>query len=151
MILREMWNRVCSLTLIGWMRLLRQRITGKQTHISGTCIGCGECCRLVNLKYSNGWIKNENQFEELIRKNPEYRRFIPAGRDEQGCMQFTCSLLGDDLSCREYEKRLTICRKYPSKSMHLCGGAVPPSCGYSIDEVTPFARYLRDQLRSKRQ
>ena len=137
-----------TLTPSGVVTLIRQKLTGKEYFISGTCHQCGCCCKLINLKYHKGWIQTESQFDELISTNPEYARFKIVS-DKLGYLQFTCSWLDNLDGCIDYERRLDICKRYPTKSLLLCGGKLLNDCGYSIDEVKPFKKYLFNEMKKK--
>lgn len=135
------------MTPLGFITYIRHKLTGKEYFISGACHRCGQCCRLINLKYHKGWIRSRSQFQELLDIQPEYRRFSIVSKDKLGYLQFTCSLIDDLHGCSEYENRLDICKRYPSKSLLLCGGRLLTNCGYFITEVKPFRKYLDREIR----
>ncbi len=132
------------------LRFIYLKIVGKDTLVTGSCNCCGECCRLINLRAANGWIRSRKHFNELVEKNSEYSRFVIVSQDTSGYLLFNCSWLQNDGNCRDYKQRLAICRNYPNKSMVLCGGKPLPQCGYVIKEVVPFKKYLDSEMKKTR-
>ncbi len=131
-----------SCSLQGLLRLLILKIAGKDYLIVGSCIGCGSCCRKINLKTSKGWIRSEEHFKRMLKVHHDFQRFDIAGKDSQGFLQFSCSWLMSSGLCRDHKNRLDICRKYPAKSLMFCGGSISEECGYTIETVTPFKKIL---------
>ncbi len=80
----------------------------------------------------------------MVNDFPEYERFVVSGKDSQGFLQFSCTWLTEKGGCQNHDNRLPLCRKFPDKSLHFCGGMLPDGCGYSISEVKPFKKYLDD-------
>lgn len=134
-----------------FFRYIRLKITGREYLVSGTCKCCGKCCRLINLKYHKGWIKEERQFQELLHEHPEYTRFTVVGKGEGGYLQFNCSWLDPILGCSDYHNRLDICEKYPGKSLLMQGGNLLNDCGYTIREGIPFKKYLSAEIEKKKE
>ena len=134
---------------MGFLRFFLLKIRRKEISIIGKCEGCGSCCNMIHLRYEKGWIYTLEQFEEVKAEMPEYNRFIPVNQDKFGLIQFTCSWLTSENVCSNYEERLAICRKYPTKSLYFCGGILLKDCGYSFQEVVPFERYLKKALRKR--
>lgn len=139
-----------SVTISGIIRHVYLKLAGKEYIIEGSCKSCGECCRLINLKYEKGWIRSLSQFEELIEDSPEYERFSVVSEGKNGFLQFTCTWLTESNICGDYPERLEICRKYPSKSLYLCGGQMLKGCGYRLNEVVPFKKYLERELKRRK-
>ena len=93
---------------------------------------CGKCCRHVYLRDDGKLISNFDQYLYLITSDPKMKRFQPKGRDQEGCLYFTCEYISRDNKCLDYENRPDICRAYPALSM-LKHGAVPKEeCGFSF-------------------
>ncbi len=84
----------------------------------------------------------------MLMDYPGYERFQMSGKDEQGFLQFTCLWLNGEGMCQDHANRLPLCRNFPDKTLHFCGGALPPGCGYTIAEVRPFDRYLADEIKN---
>jgi len=137
------------MTLKSYLLFLYLKVTGKEYMVSGSCNYCGQCCHRINLKYSNGWIRSPKQFKELVAEIPEYKRFNIIGSDGNGFLHFSCSWLTEGNGCRNYMGRLDICKRYPSKSLYLCGGNLLPGCGYTIRGVTPFKKYLDKEMKKQ--
>jgi hypothetical protein len=122
---------------------------GKDLLITGSCHCCGSCCKTINLEGASGWLRSEKEFFEVLHEYPEYERFQISGKDDQGFIQFTCKWLTTEGFCKDHTKRLALCMNFPDKSLHFCGGQLPPGCSYRIDEVRPFDKYLEDEVKSK--
>ncbi len=136
-------------SFMGLIRYLRMQFMGKELLITGSCRSCGNCCRKINLEGDGGWLRSEKDFLDVVTDYPEYKRFIITGKDQQGFIQFSCTWLTDAGLCRDHENRLSLCKNFPDKSLHFCGGTLPACCGYSINEVHPFSRYLADEVKEK--
>lgn len=139
-----------TFSFIGVLRYLRLQIMGRELLVTGSCRCCGNCCRKINLEGARGWLRSPRDFKEVVALYPEYERFQIMGKDQQGYLQFSCSWLNEAGLCSNHEKRLALCRNFPDKSLHFCGGTVPPGCGYCISEVRPFSRYLEDEVKGQR-
>ncbi len=122
---------------------------GKELLVTGSCSCCGNCCRKINLEGERGWLRSEKDFFDVLHDYPEYKRFQITGKDKQGFLQFSCTWLSEAGLCRDHENRLGLCNTFPDKSLHFCGGMLPPGCGYMINEVRPFSNYLADSEKKK--
>ncbi len=123
--------------------------------VSGSCNGCGACCRVLTLDQSPEEIQgiaaitrvlgipSDHVFAaehwrpltraEAMERNPYYTSRLPAGAH-----LYTCDRLGADGRCLAYEDRPLVCRGYPwygeaPRSMALAD----LDCGYHIDVVAP--------------
>lgn len=132
-------------SLTGALKYLLMRITGREVLLSGTCRNCGTCCRRINLEAGGGWVRDEEVFNDIVRKYPEYARFDIIGIDLQGFLLFSCSWCTDEGLCRDYGNRLAICRNFPDTSLVFCGGSLPEGCGYRLTTGVPFARVLHKE------
>jgi len=139
-----------SYSLIGLIRYLRIRLMGKELLVTGSCRCCGNCCRKINLQGAQGWLRSVKDFKEVVADYPEYERFQIIGKDDQGYLQLSCSWLDAAGLCRDHENRFSLCKNFPDKTLHFCGGALPSGCGYRISEVRPFSRYLADEVKGQR-
>lgn len=135
-----------SYSILGLIRYLRLQVMGKELIVNGSCRNCGSCCRRINLEGKRGWLRHENAFFEVVADYPEYERFQITGKDEQGFLRFSCSWLSAEGFCKDHANRLDLCRNFPDKTLHFCGGVLPPGCGYMIQEVRPFKKYLADEI-----
>ncbi len=134
---------------LGLIRYLRMKVMGKELLITGSCHCCGNCCRKINLDGTYGWLRSEKEFFEVLKDYPEYERFEITGKDDQGFVQFTCKWLTDEGICVDHANSLSICVNFPDKSLHFCGGQLPSGCGFTLNEVRPFAKYLEDEIEGK--
>ncbi len=135
-----------SYSFLGLIRYLRLQTMGKELLVTGNCRHCGDCCRKINLEGKRGWLRHKDEFLEVTADYPEYERFQLIGKDDQGFLQFSCTWLTEAGHCRDHQNRLDLCRNFPDKTLHFCGGVLPPKCGYMINEVRPFRKYLADEL-----
>ncbi|MBE0583566.1 MAG: YkgJ family cysteine cluster protein [Desulfofustis sp.] len=133
--------------LRGGMTLFLLRICGRDLIRTGSCRCCGCCCQLINLRVGGRWLTSSAQFDRVVQDHPQYRQFVVNGVDHQGLLQLSCTLLRDDGRCGDYENRPALCRSFPTKSLVLCGGVLPPSCGYVITSAVPFAKRLQTAQR----
>ncbi|XXJ21293.1 YkgJ family cysteine cluster protein [Desulfovibrio caledoniensis] len=122
--------------LTGLFRRTRSRVLRREVEVVGRCQCCGGCCRSIHLSDRGRWLRRMAQYERLVAEAPEYVRFRPAGRGDQGFLLFDCALLGEDNLCTAHDTRPALCRNYPSKSLYYRGGTLPGDCGYSFRAAT---------------
>lgn len=132
----------------GGLTLFLLRLCGRELVRTGGCRCCGSCCQRINLRVGGTWLTAPEQFDRVCRDHVEYRRFVVSGIDDQGLLQLTCTLLQDDGRCGDYEHRPAICRSFPTTSLVLCGGVLPPGCGFAITPAVPFAKRLQTARRN---
>ncbi|MDK9707693.1 MAG: YkgJ family cysteine cluster protein [Desulforhopalus sp.] len=144
------FKRIRSLSLPGLVRYLFMRIRGKSILVTGSCRGCGMCCRSISLEGREGWLRSEKAFQEIVSNYPEYNRFTITGKDSQGFLLFSCSWSTADGTCGDYDNRLPLCRKFPESSHVFAGGRLPPSCGYRFVEVEPFQKVLSAAMQKRK-
>ena len=95
--------------------------------IQGECKKCGKCCRYM---YSfDTYTEKEFKFMQFLF--PSYRRFYIKGKDDKGNLIFACKYVTDNGLCSVYEKRLPMCKKYPSKKIFY-PAKLHEGCGYKI-------------------
>ncbi len=135
-------RHIFTISFVAFAKRVYLKISGKEYLVTGKCNYCGQCCERINLRCRKGWIQNEREFQELVKKSPEYGRFSVVSKDSQGYLQFTCAYLIPDNGCSDYNNRPEICKKYPSKSLVLQGGKLIDGCGYSIQLGTSFSKHL---------
>ena len=136
-----------TFSLTGAIKYLLLRFTGREVLLSGTCRNCGTCCRRINLEAGGGWVRDEEVFNDIVRKYPEYARFAIIGVDRQGFLLFSCNWCTDEGLCRDYGNRLAICRNFPDASLVFCGGSLPEGCGYRLSTGVPFDKVLRKETK----
>ncbi|OQY20668.1 MAG: hypothetical protein B6I36_00010 [Desulfobacteraceae bacterium 4572_35.1] len=113
------------ISIAGWWRQLRLRLTGKELILTGHCRQCGACCRRLQLEESKRWLRSKRTFERLVKNEPQFSRFKIIGRDQQGLLVFNCTMLASDNRCLDYANRPQLCRDFPNKGIFLCGGSLP--------------------------
>ncbi len=136
-------KQVHCYSLSGSIRYLYLKIVGKTILVTGSCRGCGKCCRNISLKGRYGWLRSDKAFQKIVSIYPEYGRFAVSGRDQQGFLLFSCSLCTPQRTCLDYDKRLALCRKFPESSLVFAGGQLPATCGYKFAEAVPFKKILK--------
>lgn len=105
--------------------------------IQGECRKCGKCCRYM---YSfDTYTEKEFKFMQFLF--PSYRRFYIKGKDDKGNLIFACKYVTDNGLCSVYEKRLPMCKKYPSKKVFY-PAKLHEGCGYKIVKKS-FNDYLQ--------
>lgn len=105
--------------------------------IQGECRKCGKCCRYM---YSfDSYTEKEFKFMQFLF--PSYRRFYIKGKDDKGNLIFACKYVTDEGLCSVYEKRLPMCKKYPSKKIFY-PAKLHEGCGYKIVKKS-FNDYLQ--------
>lgn len=105
--------------------------------IQGECKKCGKCCRYM---YSfDTYTEKEFKFMQFLF--PSYRRFYIKGKDDKGNLIFACKYVTDNGLCSVYEKRLPMCKKYPSKKIFY-PAKLHEGCGYKIVKKS-FNDYLQ--------
>ena len=106
--------------------------------IQGECKKCGKCCRYM---YSfDTYTEKEFKFMQFLF--PSYRRFYIKGKDDKGNLIFACKYVTDNGLCSVYEKRLPMCKKYPSKKVFY-PAKLHEGCGYKIVKKS-FNDYLQN-------
>lgn len=105
--------------------------------IQGECKKCGKCCRYM---YSfDTYTEKEFKFMQFLF--PSYRRFYIKGKDDKDNLIFACKYVTDEGLCSVYEKRLPMCKKYPSKKIFY-PAKLHEGCGYKIVKKS-FNDYLQ--------
>ncbi len=139
-----------SFSLVGIFKYLLLKLQGKSILVTGSCQGCGTCCKSICLEGRDGWLRSTKAFEEIVKKYPEYTRFKIIGKDQQGFLLFSCSWCTPQGTCLDYKNRLPVCYKFPESSLVFAGGRLPVNCGYGFAEVVPFEKILRQELKKNR-
>ena len=114
--------------------------------LSGKCKKCGNCCRSIIFRNGdNSWIRTEEEFFELSKKDKHLNNFIISGEDEQGRLLFTCRYLGDNNLCKVHFIRSLYCRMYPFTKSGIFTKTlfIPEDCGYTLEVDKPFKDYLK--------
>lgn len=105
--------------------------------IQGECKKCGKCCRYM---YSfDTYTEKEFKFMQFLF--PSYRRFYIKGKDNKGNLIFACKYVTDEGLCSVYEKRLPMCKKYPSKKIFY-PAKLHEGCGFKVVKKS-FNDYLQ--------
>ena len=143
-------HQIRCFSLLGLFRYLYLQMTGKSILVTGSCRGCGMCCRNIALEGGMGWLRSEDEFQKIVLAYPEYARFVPSGRDSQGFLLFHCSWHTPQNTCQDYDNRLALCRKFPESTLFFAEGQLPPTCGYKFSIVVPFKKILNSAMNRKK-
>lgn len=139
-----------SYTLSGLLQYLWMKLRKKSILVGGSCHICGTCCRRLSLEGKNGWLRSLKEFEETVKEYPEYSRFEMVCRDKNGYLVFNCIFCTPEGGCSDYENRLDLCKNFPEKSLHFCGGSLPEKCGYYFMFVKPFDTVLSEEMKKNK-
>lgn len=114
------------------------KILRKKYYRTGSCKGCGRCCRQIYVKHANGVIKDEADFERLRGLHRFYKYLKVTGKDEIGLI-FECTNLDSETNlCKIHKTRPGICRRYPQEEIFGMGGALAEDCGYKLVPIESF-------------
>lgn len=122
------------------------RCAGRRVVLTGGCRQCGQCCQQIQIQQGRSWLRSRRQFRTLVRRQPEYDRFVISGRDGSGCLLFCCRCLQPDGRCGDYANRPDICRQFPDRRLPQTGARLPASCGYQLQLARPFTAHLARSL-----
>lgn len=145
---RIQWIR--SVTFSGFIKFIKLKLTGKSLLVTGSCKGCGKCCRRISLEGGRGWIDSKKEYNRIINKNPNLSRFKHIGEEPSGIFLFTCEWLDERGGCKQHDRRLELCKRYPEKSLVFAGGVLNSDCGYSFKEVKPFNKILTKEMSKRK-
>lgn len=106
--------------------------------VLGSCRKCGKCCEYM---YSYDTY-TEKEFKIMQFLFPQYKRFYIKGKDELGNLIFACKYITKEGLCAVYDKRLSMCKKYPVKRLNK-PLKLHEDCGYYIEEKK-FKDYLEE-------
>ena len=129
---------------------LKNHFTSSKYIVKGKCKMCGECCKNILFSDENGYIKNENSFFKMQKKNKAYKTFEINGKikDENdsanGALTFKCKHLKNN-KCSIYLIRPLFCRDYPMiiPDFIYHGGSTLNSCGFYFAPNKKFKEYLK--------
>lgn len=105
--------------------------------LNGECLKCSKCCRYIHCE----GLSSELEFAFLQFIYPEYKKFKVAGKDENGNYVIICKLIEKDNLCPIYNKRPSVCKKYPSAKKHP-KGTLHKDCGFSIQPEKSFKDFI---------
>ncbi|MGD9581148.1 MAG: YkgJ family cysteine cluster protein [Vampirovibrionia bacterium] len=127
--------------MIEYILLLKDKLTPPKYRLEGECKKCGRCCRLM---YS---LDHYTTFDFKVTQFlfPDYKRFEILGKDEQGNYMYRCKWIQDDNTCKNYKKRLTMCKNFPNVKYGSLG-ETPEGCGYKLVPIKKFADVLDDEI-----
>lgn len=142
-----------------WIKFIKNQFGSSKYVIKGECKKCGKCCETILFSDENGYIKKEEDFAKLRKRNKRYYHFEINGRhgkniDEadienrkiiKGALYFKCKSLGEDKKCKNYFFRSIYCRDYPAINPEFIanGGETMDGCGFWFDIDKKFNEYLK--------
>lgn len=129
--------------LVQW---ITNRFAHKGSVIQGSCNQCGHCCRNLLLYDGDSVIRNRQQLDRLLARQPHYEFFEPMYQDEDlDGLYFSCRHIGEDNRCQIYATRPAICDDYPNPRMFLHGARLPEACSYELTPRHTFASHMKQQ------
>ncbi len=134
------------------IQYIKNKLFSSKYVVKGKCKQCGKCCSTILFSDENGYIKTEEDFLSLQKRNRRYLHFTINGRVKDknnsfydGALMFKCKSLGEDNRCKRYFLRSIYCRDYPSINPTFIhnGGETLDGCGFWFDVDKSFEEYLR--------
>jgi len=120
-------------------------------NLIGNCRKCGSCCFHLNICEEGRWLSSPRKFKKFVAKNPEYKRLKITGKNESGTLNLSCTWLKSDMTCKDYDNRLDICRDFPEKMAFYEKGILPEGCGFEIiSKRNTFESILKKQVKREK-
>ena len=111
---------------------------------TGSCKGCGRCCREIYVRHGKETIRNEEEYEKLRSSHSFYSFLKPVGKDEIGLI-FECTKLDPETKkCKIHPFRPLLCRRYPQEEIFMMGGDISAGCGYKFIPIRTFNSVLKE-------
>jgi Fe-S-cluster containining protein len=119
--------------------------------LTGSCNGCGACCRVIMLEQSPEEVRQIATLTRVLGIPSDHQfaaeHWRPLTRDEAMQLNafytsrlapeahlYSCDRLGADGRCTAYEERPIVCRGYPWYEQPPRDTALAdPDCGYRVD------------------
>ncbi len=119
------------------------KVLRKKYRRTGTCKGCGRCCREIFVKHAGGVIKEEDEYNRLKKLHPFYSYLKIRYKHEDGLV-FECIKLDKETGkCTIYKNRALLCKLYPQEEIFMLGGVISDECGYSFIPLETFEEVLQ--------
>ena len=126
------------------------KILKRKYYRTGSCKGCGRCCKKIYVKNFKHVITDEKEFEQLQYLHRFYSYLKIIGRDETGLI-FECTKLDPETNkCTIHKSRPGICRRYPQEEMLSMGGELSEGCGYQLEPILSFSEVFENVKRLKK-
>lgn len=139
--LKKIYDNLKKLFLLKILRRKYQRI--------GKCKGCGRCCREIFVKHGGGVIKDEKEYNRLVKLHPFYSYLKIRYKDEDGLV-FECSKLDKETGkCSIYKNRALLCRLYPQEEIFMLGGNISEDCGFDFIPLESFDEVFKRVCKKK--
>lgn len=130
--------------MLEYILFLIDKFTPAEYRLEGECKKCGKCCRLMySLDHFTTFDFKVTQF--LF---PDYKRFEIIGKDIRGDMIFKCKLIQDDNTCKDYKKRLNMCKRFPNVKYGSLG-KTPEGCGFRLVPIKKFNDILEQEIEKE--
>ena len=115
-----------------------KKILRRTYYRTGSCSGCGRCCKQIYVRHAKNVIQTEEEFKRLKMLHPFYTYLISTGKDEIGLI-FECTNLDEETKlCKIHKNRPLICRRYPQEAIFTMGGELAENCGYKLTPIESF-------------
>ncbi len=126
----------------SFLKLLKKfffkHLLRKTYYRTGSCKGCGRCCKQIYVRHMKNVVQTEEEFQKLRKLHPFYTYLNVTGKDEIGLI-FECTNLDEETKyCKIHKKRPAICRRYPQEAIFMMGGELADNCGYSFTPIESF-------------
>ncbi|MBT3261336.1 YkgJ family cysteine cluster protein [bacterium] len=100
-------------------------------YLAGDCKKDGDCCCRLDLYHNQQLVDTQEKYDELVKSNYTYKRFVPAHTSNKKIAYFNCILLKNG-TCQDYSRRPAVCKNFPF-SYFLKHSKLPSVCGYTIE------------------
>lgn len=129
-------------------KFIYSKILKKKYYRTGSCLGCGKCCKQIYVKHARHVIQDEKEFSRLQLLHKFYTYLTVVDKDETGLV-FACSNLDPDTNlCKIHDKRPGICRRYPQEELFTMGGVISEDCGYKMSPIVSFSEVLEKEMKN---
>ena len=132
------------------MWVLTKKQSKKIVIVKGSCKKCGSCCTKINLCENGKWVTKSSHFKKMVKQTPEYKRLTITDKNNNGTLNFSCTWLNDNNTCKDYDNRLDICRDFPDQMAVMDQGMLPDGCGFEISIHNSFESILQKKVRQEK-
>ena len=130
-------------------KFIYTKVLRKKYYRTGSCLGCGKCCRKIYVQTSKHVIQDEKEFEKLKYLHRFYSYLTVVDKDETGLVFSCCNLDPETNFCKIHKNRPGICRRYPQEELFMMGGELSEDCGYKMVPIVAFAEVFDKVMKSK--
>ena len=100
--------------------------------VAGGCRHSGNCCNHLMIMVDGHAVNTRTDFHHHVSTKPSHTMFKPTYRnDSDQIAYFSCSKLGPQSLCQDYDNRPQMCRNYPASNF-LLGSSLYQGCGFVV-------------------